>query len=838
MIKNAPAIDEKTLYGLVEAQKKKYNFLLQKKRKRAPEQSSISKIIAELAKKKIRDATKVKNFLNAKYDELTEDNISLYTAIAGSRVKNGKLILSEKICKKPLSTDYYFWNLECRCVTNDTLMMESIYIKQQEKLSGYTQRICDCGDVSWMRIVSNSYEMKGKVERGYYQDFDGQYAFIGFDLVDDDFKNKMLSLDESIEFADFYMENVKYNVFGNNTACMIVPEAASKEEVAAKYEAMKIISPKKNNYVIDIKSSTMNNKIKFLDTKFHKESFCPAFLYLPETFITNVQIHVEYNYNELFQTYSDLLKKGNNIHLPANTFYWDSMDDFMRFLAIMCLTLIELNEESKTKLARWYDTYILYKDAFLYASRIYPVIVDIFVTFYMSFVTKIDYDKLTSMEKKAHECLSQLEIFRRMPEKQKMLDLLEEMGNASQNMLRQLSDEVYEIFKECVGCIDKLLAGSGRNLVDELTIVCRKIYMLTYCNEEGFIGCIPRLLPAGGFLAGIGGGAPIDKNILKKKLKIKFEKKEMIEREEKKRIADMSNILNHLGAYQEKVVQNTINKFIPTTDENYIAKREYVAKALREGIGKDTEARDFINGRIVEVVQAKGDITDEYLDNKDFVEKYINLYREMEDKKEEKRKAAIREEEAKIAESKGKIKSMKKKDDVLLYEDEKDDIEMDDEISITKKKKRKKEKKLPPLDMSNAAKDTADFINDYHAYVNGGASTPLSVDGTDVRSMTAKGGKVHNYLAAMIYSSNVYGIPFKDLKRIEPISMVRKYPISYRILNSLIANGFPTPKQYLLESKSLSHHEIKGDHKVQKSINDEYLAAGDPHTGDISSVPA
>ena len=846
MLNFAPKIKQEALYDLDKNQKKKYNFLLQKKRKRAPEKSSISKIISELAKKKIRDPGKVKSFLNSKYEEMSEENINLYTAIAGSKVKNGKLVLNEKICKKPLSTDYYFWNLKCKCISNDALYLESLYTQQQALLNKYTQKVCGCGDVSWMRIVSPSYELTDKIQKGYYQDFSENYAFVGLDAVDKEMRDGILATEEKYALVNFIYRNLRYDVYGNNQACMIVPENCTKEDIADQYENMKIISPKKNKFAIEIKSSQMNGKIKFLDTKLHKESFCPAFLYLPIEFTCNVQMHVEYNYNDLFQLYMETIEtEDKKIGFPANSFYWDSMDDFMKFIAIMALTMPNLSPFLKEQLGKWYDSYMNLKEVFIYASKIYPVIIDIFVTFYLSFTTKIDYDKLTSMNAKAHDCLNQLEILSRMPEHLKIFNLTNEFGSCAETLHRQLSDEFAGVFKECVNCMDKLLSGSGTNIVEELTEVCKKIYMFTYCNEQGFIGCIPRLLPAGGFLAGIGGGAPIDKDILRKKLKIDFEKKREIMKEDKKKLNMMTNILNHLGDYQEQVVQNTVNKYISVDEPDYEAKRGFVAQALRDGIGRESAVRDMINNRIIAVVQKNGKITEEYLNDKPLIDRYVDLFAKKASKKDEIVKDEIRKLERKIATYRGKVSALKGDGGYeALYDD--DDIDMKDEIKeeggeggeIGEDEEmiaRRNELKLTPI-LTAATKEVGDFINNVHTYFNSAGKSLLSVGSNDLRNQTVKGGKVHTYLASLIDSAQVYGPTYNQFKKLETDAMLRKYPITYEFVDAVIRKGFPTPFEYFENKKPIAGHKLTGYNKVLNGkINDKDIKEGKINTGKVTA---
>lgn len=837
MLGRAPEISADILLAEDEKKKRKYNFLLQRKRRRKNEPSDITKVIKEISKQRLRDGEKIKNFLKAKYEGISEDNMSLYTAIISSKVKNGKIIINERVCKKKLYSNLYFYNLSTQCLSNDGLLLESIYIQERDKaakakiIDEYTNRLLDAGDVCWMRVVSPAYVINGNIERGYYQDFSDDYAFIGLNLTTQENRTAILACDKKMLKGDMNYNNVEYNIYGDKIACMIVPKKAKNDTINKNYNNMKILNPKKKKFAIEIKSSTLVNQVKFLDTKFIKETFCPAYLGLPIPFLCNIQVHIEYNYNDLFQQLDDLVKETKGgVQFPPNTFYWDTMEDFMRFMAIISLTMPNLGEDWKADMAAKYDKYQNLKDVFAYAGKIFPTAVDVMTSFYLSFTNKIEYDRILSLDKKAHEALTHMDVFLKMAEFNEALNFVANLGDAAINITRQFSDQFHDTFKECVSCIDKIKAGSGTNLVNDLQAVCQKIYLLSYCGEEGHVSCMSRLLPAGGFLAGISKG-PISKDIFSKALDIKFDKMEDIAKKEKETTEMYTNIMRNLPNYQQQILLNTVNAHIKSSEPFYEAKRDYVRQALIDGLSKDIENQNIVNKFILDTVAAKGSITNEFIEDEKFIKRYLDEWINKEKLRKDRKKEKIKNYDRQIALLKEKIvKELGEKDNIVsLYTD----VEY---VGGSLLGKLEPKDFLNKKDVSQETKDLVNQLNSYHKYMEGGGHGNFYVGSRESKKKLKPGKELHKYMAGLIFSSKAYPDTFEDLMKQDPYKMIKEHPLAYAIVDTILYGGYPALDEYFNEDAKISIMPLNIETDVVAKANKELVDKGYMHTGKFNPM--
>lgn len=837
MLGRAPEISADILLAEDEKKKRKYNFLLQRKRRRKNEPSDITKVIKEISKQRLKDGEKIKNFLKAKYEGISEDNMSLYTAIISSKVKNGKIIINERVCKKKLYSNLYFYNLSTQCLSNDGLLLESIYIQERDKaakaktIDEYTNRLLDAGDVCWMRVVSPAYVINGNIERGYYQDFSDDYAFIGLNLTTQENKDALLKCDKKFLKTDMNYNNVEYNIYGDKIACMIVPKKANNDTIQKNYRNMKILNPKKKKFAIEIKSSTLVNQVKFLDTKFIKETFCPAYLGLPIPFLCNIQVHIEYNYNDLFQQLDDLVKETKGgVQFPPNTFYWDTMEDFMRFMAIISLTMPNLGDDWKADMATKYDKYQNLKDVFAYAGKIYPIAVDVMTSFYLSFTNKIEYDRILSLDKKAHEALTHMDVFLKMAEFNEALNFVNNLGDAAINIIRQFSDQFHDTFKECVTCIDKIKAGSGTNLVNDLQYVCQKIYLLSYCGEEGHVSCMPRLLPAGGFLAGISKG-PISKDIFSKALDIKFDKMEDIAKKERETTAMYTDIMRNLPNYQQQILLNTVNKHIKSSEPFYEAKRDYVRQALIDGLSKDIENQNIVNKFILETVAKNGSITNEAIEDEKFIKKYLDEWISKEKLRKDKKREKIKNYDRQIALLKEKVaKELGDKDNIVsLYTD----VEY---VGGSLLGKIEPKDFLNKKDVSQETKDLLDQLNAYHKYMEAGGHGNFYVGSRESKKKLKPGKELHKYMAGLIFSSQAYPDTFEELMKQDPYKMIKDHPLAYAIVDTILYGGYPALDEYFNEEAKISIMPLNIERNIAKQANDELVKKNYIHTGKFNAI--
>ena len=382
------------------------SYLLGKKRK-TQGKSDNAKLIDLLIKNKITEEDDIESYLRTNGVKVSLRSNTLLSSIVKSSVKLSSVRLSDNISNKPLYYYYYpKFVFKTNIITNDGLYLNSLFnsfMADKEKKVESNFYVTEC------TFITGSFNCTGKIEKGYYQDFNKNCAFIGLEYILNDKdknndKNKDVKFDDLITGNDnnfeFYIKNLSdkpYTTYYYNDSYIIYNDEI-KNDIANYYNSMKIIKTDKE-IELGVKTISTENNTKYIQNKVNSEYFCPAFLHLPIKENFSVQFKVEIDDNIYFKMCEEKFKNAN-VNEEFEVFNWETLPQFFDFLGVFAITA-NIDKVNKEKFANIYKDYIKNKSMILSWRKVILDGFKLIYSFYNSFTNKLHYDKLITLNKRA-----------------------------------------------------------------------------------------------------------------------------------------------------------------------------------------------------------------------------------------------------------------------------------------------------------------------------------------------------------------------------------------------------------------------------------------------------
>ena len=143
--------------------------------------------MAKLGYKTINDVTSFFTTRNVSLGTLSK---KMYEALLKTKVDNlGCIRLSDTLANDPLYEYLFVDGFDTRLITNDRLWLNLLYYRSiKSRMEGedkYTLELLRDSTISKVTVVSKPLIFNGqdKMYRGYYQDFSGDFAVIGVELL-------------------------------------------------------------------------------------------------------------------------------------------------------------------------------------------------------------------------------------------------------------------------------------------------------------------------------------------------------------------------------------------------------------------------------------------------------------------------------------------------------------------------------------------------------------------------------------------------------------------------------------------------------------------------------
>ena len=776
--------------------KKNVDFILQRKQHATPK-SEVTKIVEDLIKKNITEYESVKNYLSERFDNMPNSTVSLYHMLVSTRVVNGAVNLTDKITNKKLKRHAILLDQYCQAFSNDRLVIENLYVDLTgilAKSSEIDASYSDCCDVKSCLVVSPSFLFEGTCKKGYYQDFDENFAAIAVDQLSDEDQKKILTFNEELFIRDFEFRNITYNVYAKDIACVIASKKIVEERLGENLYKKMITFHDGKKFALDVKSFELKKKVKYVNMLMHPEEFCPAFLILPKGIHVNIMFTAEFNYNELYENVTTRASKNKgDLQLPSNLFYWDQMTECMDFLGIIALIPNNgVSELDKKNLATYYDNYRILKPILSVIGSIKLKCVACLKEFYNSFTTKINFDKLSNLQKKIvllKDDLARIQNAEHYGPATRFIKALNEMYKIAGYCENQFSDEFTSTLDYVDKAVQDLVDAKSGNIINDLKKISERIYFLTPCGEKGCKPCFPWLFSLGAHLGALTYDL-IDPSIVTAKIDRYAEK--VTEKKEAEKLATktMEDIVNNLATHQHKLIVNTINNYDTVKKLSLSPEIKFnLAKKLVEHIKGNDDFRNLINKNIIEVIKTKGGITTEYIDKIDYLDTLLS------EKKTIEKVEKLKKEKDKLD------KKIKKETDKIGYGYD-DDEEMIDDEDTSKLKDPETSSLMSFLSTySVSTTDSLGILEDAMKYLLG-KNKDFTIASKDMSKKTRKNAKLDHWVRTLLSASNVYGFTSaldEKLKDKRAKDLLKTYPLALSVVDEVLRAGLvPNLKDYLL----------------------------------------
>ena len=579
---------------------KKLLYQIGKKRKRNYAPSFIQQVSNELVKRRALNENDVNSYLIEKKHDLTARDKKLFNFLVTTKVINGNITLSDNLTNKPLYFYYSVKNVETKTFTNDSLYVACLVSRTADQANIVNKTIINkCVDVDYIQIVSNSFECTGDIKKGFYQDYTGEFAAIGLSILNQEEKNKILDMSNKWEFL---YKNIKYYGCGDNNSCVIV-QSDLVGNVKDYYNSMKIFSNLKSTNNISEKTFELVKKVKFIDSKLKPDSFCPAFMLLPENVKCDMMIRFKYDYNMLFRILDELYvaNEKKNLIAPPNMIYWNCINEGMDFIAIYSITSLQLTDPHRTFIHNFYNVYETYKPVINLWKENQLESQHILFEFYNSFNTRIMYDKMTSIYKKVNyflenrETLENDETFKTIKE---FFGTISEFAGWINN---QLDVRYVLVFRKLQAFLKQFINGKGFNedmLERQLYNLGMAIYDLTESGrDKSKFPCFPNLLSPGAFFGDVTNSGKLkSRNILKEYINDYKKKLGKVQEEQKVKERSLKEFTDYITKKKnlKNNIKNTIIKI--NQDEGWQLEDDYINDLLEsyfEYIDTEDGEEDF-----------------------------------------------------------------------------------------------------------------------------------------------------------------------------------------------------------------------------------------------------
>ena len=615
--------------------KKKYTSLfIAKKMKRPKDTSDFGKWMQDILKKKMTDVTQIKSLIEGKYSKTPSPAAQKLLSLFGrTKVSNGRLLLSDNFANKPL---YFYVNWDkfnFNVFSNDELFLSALYKDLYDKFSVAAPNsdilpFMSNGIIMKVYYVSKPFVYEGVVKKGYYQDFQSDFAAIGADVLDEAARKTLMSATSRV--FSFKYKGIDYACYEQPGPVVMICKAndnreAEIAELTKGYNQLKVFN-KSSGISLGIKEIKIGKKtIKFLDMRIKPEDFCPSFLIIYKAVNCNLIYKMKFDLNQLFDDLDNAYLKKKGFAFYKNSCYWDTMESWYDFLSIYSLTSSKISANDKKILDGYIELYHQHKSLLVIWQRMQLFLQKIYKLFFSSFVNHIDKYKLKKVKKDLKFYLDDVDSL--MAEQDDYLTVNNFIISTSMYgdmMARQFDKKVMEIPKLLYEAVKDL--DNGKN-VETLAIRFRQLgqtifqISLSSSNDPAF----PIVLAQGAFLGDLKGGLDVTNPLetliqtyVGKELKIEKSNEEI----QKATIDLMTNMENYIQEVITTNVRNYVAKSrIPISSDNLAI----VIGSVVNNIKRLPGYLDELKATITKQIMAGKTIKDLEIDTA-LISKWVDIY--------------------------------------------------------------------------------------------------------------------------------------------------------------------------------------------------------------------
>ena len=894
-------IDNPAYAAKLKEQKKKKQksireqIFLQLKRKRVTKKTitPIQSVINQCIKKKATEPEDIARVMNEAGLKRNESVVNIVKLVQSSKVVNARINLTDRISDQPLFTYYSTYAAQIKCLTNDVLYLWYIYSYDIEKSAKnveenitqnkfYLQFMRDKCTLENVQIVSSPMIIDGKIKKGYYQDYSGDFLALNLDNQTEEERNAILSFEKNNKNRyKFTYQGVEYAVQGTRKACVIF-DTDDKDELINMYKSMEILHVEDNKIELKEKTIDVEGLPKFLNCTLKGERFCPCYMIFPKEIEIAALYKIKLDNNQVFDILDQQLKENKNFEYPENMCYWTDLDGFIDFMWVYSLTSKTLAEEENKKLKEDMLTLltdsIKYKPALNAWKSLQLEYQRLLYDYFNSFNSRIKYDHLMNIYNKIQSNYSVRTMLKEDESYKFIVNFFKFFGNMAKYINNQFKEECMSAARSVIAALSGLENGELENL-EEIKDTAIHIFYLADIpdNYEHRLPSFPFVLSPGAFLGNVisegvdtMGDDMFDKLMAKYKRAIKKVRNEYekelesvlpLIQDDSKQIIDL--IKKATKSYLQyayidtpkptikKIVESVTRKVLQTRNVLDIAKREVAMETLNIRKLKEDkldENKDFQNiiETIVETFGLNNDVKLAELKVKQAkINKELkNLQQQKQERKEEENKEEERRptKKKKTKRSKSQSNSKKKKkksksENASENEIEEEDIKSEvpqDKINTLKLKPNEKKKG------GNLSKTTENINTGQFNFTNKKkfsdildefiASNKPKVDDEDAKTVNKEKAKyktIDILRRAYLIAAGNNGLKIDKIRDFmaTPLDEIKKkYNLSKNQLDSIHEDGYNLRKELNKSHRTQNYFPLlpaSENKKITSAIDDQ-----------------
>lgn len=509
-----PDNETKELLESKTKKQKKYrtiNLRLANKRRRVTEKSDVAKWAPSIIQNDITDLPGIKAFIQTKFGVIPgEDTQKILSLLSKAKVSSGRVILSDNFAEESLYFYINFGRDPRRLFTNDelylALLYSLLYASGKLKEDFYNEFLDFMGNASIEKVYfgSNIFAIKSPSKSGFYQDFESDFAILGFDPDDETDKKTLEQINMARSFFTFSYKGKDYQAMGTLDKCIICRRGTKQDEIAAYIKKSKVFSTGKK-MDLKLKEVKYSKKAYYVNMKLKPEDFCPAFLHTGQDINVFTVFKMKFDLNSLFETMDRIYQKNKGFKFFRNSCYWDNMDTWYDFLSIYALTSKIVSKEDKGVLINYVNLYHNIKPILVYWKEIQLKYQKILHEFYNSFSNTINYDKLKNLKDKIWKYIGDKNELMSGYEYADVYQFVTATKTFSMMINHQFEDKVFQLADAIYYVLQQLTtAGDLGTIIDNLKRIGQSIYFLSYSRSNDPV--FPFVVSPGAFLGNLKGG--------------------------------------------------------------------------------------------------------------------------------------------------------------------------------------------------------------------------------------------------------------------------------------------------------------------------------------------
>ena len=381
-------------------------FLIMQKRAERKPPSNLQKLINMVTRRNLKSSYDIREFLSKLGEHPSDKTIDYFSLIGKTKVINGKLTFSDNFANKPITLYLLIKAASTKVFSNDTLFLAGnakINLPDDSFYRAYNSIIQNLV-VDGASVVSQPFYADSESKTGYIQDYDADFCSVGLEsLKDENERNRILNLEENLKTFTYLGKNYLFS--GNSNACVIVSEA-KRAECGKLYRAQVRFHLEKKP-VSSEKTIKIKGKPRFLDFEAKPDSFCPAYIILPESVMSYMLIRMHLDYNDLYSILQKQTDLGS-IDMFMGMAYWDTFKSYFDLLQIAALlrpTDTDNRDKAVKKIRKICSTYEQYKPIIEIWAKNQLAITRVLSDFYTSCSSKIKHDRMLELRETLFKCI-------------------------------------------------------------------------------------------------------------------------------------------------------------------------------------------------------------------------------------------------------------------------------------------------------------------------------------------------------------------------------------------------------------------------------------------------